>query len=216
MGSIGHRTGDKDAKAVLKRQDSVVLKEDCTFLCALLGRCKMLGGILNGGTLLYINIRMLKKAKLYLYPEDISYGSVNLGFLDFPAAHHFFKMADKTVGHHIHVNACGDSFLHSFRAVCCKAVINHLSHGVPVRDNKAVITPFSAEDILYNILVAGGRDAVIVIEGSHEGHCTSLYSCLKGREVNVTEKMHRDKGAIVVTPSFGSAVTYKMLDAGSH
>ena len=213
---VGHGTGYKDAPAGSKGKDAVVLEKDCRLLRALLRRGKVLRGILHGGCSLNVYVRILKEAKENLYPQDVPYCVVYCGHFYVSAFDKLFKVGKEAVGHHVHVHSGVRRLCGNVLAVCAKAVVYHFSHGVPVRDHKAVKAPFAAEDVLYHEGVSGGGNAVVVVEGSHQSHGSGLYRSLEGRQVDVTELALCKVRAVVVASALAGAVSHEMLDTGGH
>ena len=213
---IGQGTGNEDAKALPERQHAVVLEEDGRLFHGFLGRCKMRGSILHGGSGIHVHVGVIEQAQHHLHAEDVAHSLVDGLLFHGTAFHQLFQVGEETIGHHVHVHAGIHGFLGHVLAVFAEPVVDHLSHGVPVGDHQAVKAPLAAEHVLHHEGVTRGGNAVVVVEGSHQRHGTGLYGCLKGRQIGVAQLTLGVEGAVVVAAAFGCAVTHKMLDAGSH
>ena len=213
---IGQGTGHQHAHTGLEGQHACVLEQNGAFLGRLLCGSEVLRRVLHGAARRHIHVRMLEQAQHHLYAEDVPDSLVD-GLLPHGAfLHQFLQVGQETIGHHVHVHAGLDGFLGHVFAVLAKTVGDHLAHGVPVGDHQAVEAPLTAEDVLHHEGVAGGRHAVVVVEGGHEGERTGFYRGLERRQVHVPELALGKVGAVVVTAAFGCTVTHKVLDAGRH
>ena len=66
--------------------------------------------------------------------------------------------------HHIHLNAGIEGIAGSFLSVSGHALVDQLYHGIPVRNDKAVMPPFFLEHLCQCVPVSGCRGTADVVE----------------------------------------------------
>ena len=89
---------------------------------------------------------------------------------------------------------------------------DHLAGRVPVRHDDSSESPLISQHVLYEPFVTCRRNAVVGIEGSHQGHRSGIDTSLESRKIDIPKRAFRDFRSIVVPSSFGCTVSDKVLD----
>ena len=211
VSGIGQRAGHQDAAAFAQGQDAVILEQDRRLDGRLFRRSQSLFRIGLDGIFIYI--RMLEKTELEFQAQDVADHIVDLAFLDLALGDQFLNKTDEAIGHHVHIDTGVDGDFRSVFQVGGIAVGDHFAGGIPVGHDHSVKTPFIPQDVFEKPAVAGRRDAVILVEGGHQGHGSGIDGGFEGREINIPQGAFRQAGGIVVPAAFGRTVAHEMLHA---
>src|SRR5271156_2851473 len=93
---------------------------------------------------------------------------------------------------------------------------HQIAHRDCVRNHEALKSPFVPQNVVEEPMVASGWDVVQIHVGTHQTAYALLDGRMEGLEVEIAQENLGYVRRIVVTASFGGAVSGKMLRTGQH
>ncbi len=112
---------------------------------------------------------------------------------------------------HIHVHPGVDGFSAGFRLRSGDAMVDELTDGIPIANNKAAKFPFAAENVGQGKGICRTGRAVEIVESAHDRAGAGINSRFERRQINLPQGVDGNIHRIVIPAAFGSAVSDIML-----
>eukprot|EP01022_Parablepharisma_sp_SALTPOND_P020757 TRINITY_DN385_c0_g5_i2.p1 TRINITY_DN385_c0_g5~~TRINITY_DN385_c0_g5_i2.p1 ORF type:complete len:1301 (+),score=540.87 TRINITY_DN385_c0_g5_i2:9683-13585(+) len=217
---IGQRADQGDARRFLQRQRGVAVFQQHHGLLrhgTCLGAMQAAVGIdvrrIVGGTA-DAHIRVLEQAQVVLGAEDVAHGIVELLLGNLAAADQLRQLLDVDLVGHAHVGAGLHRQARGLAVVLGHTVVDQLGDGAVVGHGQALEAPVTAQQVLQQPGVGGGRRAIDGIERHHHRSGAGIDGGAVRRQVVVVHALRVHVDHVVVAPAFDRAIQREVLHAG--
>ena len=117
--------------------------------------------------------------------------------------------------HHINIHTGTKGIFCGFLPILTVAVGDGFFNGSKIRDQNAIKSKLSTENISHQMTVCGCRDSVNGVKGRHDHTSSGIDACLIPFQIKFLKGMAVHAYRVIIPACLCSAITCKVLDAGT-